>query len=96
MEINPPGRRATLTVGGTAAGAVGSQIWSIGIKPAAADTTLTLREDDGSGAVMRVIFVKASISSKDIEFSKPYGRGGSNVVHATLEGAGAVAYIAYD
>ena len=96
MEINPAGRRVTLTVGGTAAAAVGSQIWSIGIVPAAADTTLTLREDDGSGAVMRVIFVKASLSSKDLDLPKPYGRGGSNIVHATLEGAGAIAYIAYD
>lgn len=96
MEINPPGRNVVLTVGGTAAAAVGSQIWSIGLKPAAADAVLTLRKDDGSGAIMRVFLVKANLNSKDVEFTKPYGRSGGGTVHATVTGVGAIAYIAYN
>jgi hypothetical protein len=74
------------TATGNVGGADGGQVASATITPAAALSTLTLREDGSGGTVIAVLQAGASGSSFQARFC---GLGYKGQLHATLSGAGA-------
>jgi len=96
METNPPGQTTILTVGGTATMTL-KMLWFANIVTnGAADAVLTIRKDDGSGAIMGTPKCPAAALSKELIFTKPLGRPSNSDIFLTLTGAGAVAYIHHD